>query len=102
MGEAWWPACRRRAPTSHAVSPDGPEVTLWLLSNHNVSLTESDRRTRPGLVVHHGLEPREITLVDGIPATTVLRTLQDLGHPDRLVREALARGLCRPEDLRAA
>jgi very-short-patch-repair endonuclease len=48
---------------------------------------------------HHGLEPGEIAAVDGIPATTALRTLQDLGHPDRLVREALARGLCRPEDL---
>jgi hypothetical protein len=29
--------------------------------------------------------------VNGIPATTALRTLRDLGRPDRLVREALAR-----------
>jgi len=65
----------------------------------HVSLTRGDRRSRPGLQIHHGLEPQEITLVGGIPTTTTLRTLQDLGHPDRLVREALARNLVRPEDL---
>jgi very-short-patch-repair endonuclease len=65
----------------------------------HVSLTRGDRRSRPGLQIHHGLEPHEISLVGGIPTTTTLRTLQDLGHPDRLVREALARNLVRPEDL---
>jgi very-short-patch-repair endonuclease len=65
----------------------------------HVSLTQGDRRSRSDLVVHRGLEPGDITHVHGIPVTTPLRTLADLGWPDRLVREALARGLCRPEDL---
>jgi very-short-patch-repair endonuclease len=66
-----------------------------------VSLTRGHRRSRPGLIIHRGLEPGDITFVHGIPVTTPLRTLQDLGWPDRLVREALARGLCRPEQLPA-
>ena len=65
----------------------------------HVSLTRGDRRSRPGLVIHHGLEPEDVTQIDGIPVTTTLRTLEDLNWPDRLVREALARGLIRPEQL---
>ena len=65
----------------------------------HVSLTRRDRRNRPGLIIHRGLEPADVTRVHGIPVTTPLRTLQDMGWPDRLVREALARNLVRPEDL---
>jgi very-short-patch-repair endonuclease len=65
----------------------------------HVSLTRGDRRNRPGLIIHRGLEPADVTYVHGIPVTTPLKTLADMGWPDRLVREALARGLCRPEDL---
>ena len=65
----------------------------------HVSLTQGDRRSRPRLVVHHGLEPADVTHIAGVPVTTPLRTLEDLGWPDRLVREALAHGLCRPEDV---
>jgi very-short-patch-repair endonuclease len=65
----------------------------------HVSLTRGDRRNRSDLVIHRGLEPGEISHVNGIPATTALRTLRDLSWPDRLVREALARNLVRPEQL---
>jgi len=65
----------------------------------HVSLTRGDRRSRKGLVVHHGLEPEDVTHLAGIPVTTPIRTLEDLGWPDRLVREALARNLIRPEQL---
>ena len=65
----------------------------------HVSLTRGDRRSRPGLVVHHGLEPEDVTHIAGIPVTTTLRTLEDLNWPERIVREALARGLVRPEDV---
>ena len=68
----------------------------------HVSLTRGDRRSRPGLVVHHGLDPADVTYHHGIPVTTPLRTLADMGWPDRLVREALARGLLRPEELPTA
>ncbi len=40
-----------------------------------------------------------MTFVAGIPVTTPLRTLADLGFPQRATREALARGLVRPEQL---
>ena len=65
----------------------------------HVSLTRGDRRSRPNLIVHHGLEPADVTHVNGIPVTTPLRTLEDLGWPDRLVREALARNVVRPAQL---
>ena len=65
----------------------------------HVSLTRGDRRGRPGLQIHRGLEPEDVTHIAGIPVTTPLRTLEDLGWPERIVREALARSLVRPEDL---
>jgi very-short-patch-repair endonuclease len=65
----------------------------------HVSLICGDRRSREGLVVHHGLEPADVTHIAGIPVTTPLRTLADLGWPDRIVREALARDFVRPEQL---
>jgi len=65
----------------------------------HVSLTEGQRRNRPGLIVHRGLEPEDVAHVHGIPTTTIVRTLEDLNWPDRLVREALARQLIHPEQL---
>ena len=65
----------------------------------HVSLTQGQRRNRNGLIVHRGLEPEDVTHIAGIPVTTTLRTLEDLNWPDRIVREALARGLVRPEDV---
>jgi very-short-patch-repair endonuclease len=65
----------------------------------HVSLTEGQRRSRPGLKVHRGLEPGDVAHIAGIPVTTTLRTLEDLNWPQRLVREALARSLILPEQL---
>ena len=65
----------------------------------HVSLTRGDRRSRMGLTVHRGLEPEDVMHISGIPVTTHVRTLEDLNWPDRLVREALARNLVRPEQL---
>ena len=65
----------------------------------HVSLTRGHRRSRKGLIIHRGLEPADVTHVAGIPVTTPLRTLEDMNWPARLVREALARNLVRPEQL---
>ena len=65
----------------------------------HVSLTRGQRRSRDDLIVHRGLESEDVTHFAGIPVTTTLRTLEDLNWPDRLVREALARSLIRPEDV---
>jgi very-short-patch-repair endonuclease len=80
------------ATALHKLTPTLPAVL-------HVSLTRGDRRSREGLVIHRGLEPADVTRVAGIPVTTPLKTLADMGWPDRLVREALARSLVRPEDL---
>ncbi len=80
------------ATALHRLIPTLPAVL-------HVSLTRGDRRNRTNLVVHHGLEPGDVTHIAGIPVTTPLRTLEDLGWPDKIVREALARGLVRPEQL---
>ena len=89
--------CWRRAPHAagellhgdgaHRLIPTLPAVL-------HVSLTRGDRRSRPGL--HRpptDSNPTTSRTSRGIPVTTPLRTLEDLGWPDRLVREALARGL---------
>lgn len=56
--------------------------------------TRTARRYRvPGVVAHHvgPLDPIDLTVIDGIPCTTVPRTLVDLGAvvPDDLVQRAL-------------
>lgn len=87
------------AAASHSTAAWLRKLIPTLPAVLHVSLTRGDRRGRPDLVIHHGLEPDDVTSVGGIPVTTPLRTLADLGHPDRVVREALARGLVRPEQL---
>ena len=52
----------------------------------------ASRSTRPG-------RPRRRRESTASPATTPLRTLEDLGFPDPLTREALAQRLIRPEQL---
>jgi very-short-patch-repair endonuclease len=74
-------------------------LTASLPALLHVSITRGDRRNRKDVVVHRGLEPADITHIAGIPVTTPLRTLEDLNWPHRLVREALARNLIRPEQL---
>jgi very-short-patch-repair endonuclease len=78
------------ATAAHELIPTLPAVV-------HVSITQGDRRNRKDLIVHRGLEPEDVTDIGGIPVTTPLRTLEDLNWPDRLVREALARNLIRPE-----
>jgi predicted transcriptional regulator of viral defense system len=59
------------------------------------------RRHRPGIEIHHmRLCPDEITDVDGVPVTTVTRTLIDLAAV--LPRPQLDRALERAEALRAS
>ena len=61
--------------------------------------TPSRRRHRPGIEVHRaGLQPDEVTVVDGIPVTTVARTLLDLAA--LLPRSQLERAIERAEALR--
>ncbi len=88
------------AAASHTTAAWLRKLISTLPAVLHVTLARGDRRSRPGLVIHHGgLEPADLTHIAGMPVTSPLRTLADLGWPDRLVREALARDLVRPEQL---
>ncbi len=58
-----------------------------------VSIRSSRRHRVPGVVAHHvgPFDPVDLTMIDGIPCTTVPRTLADLGAvvSDDLVQRAL-------------
>jgi len=57
-----------------------------------VEVTVAGRRRRPGICMHRArLEPDEITVCDGIPCTTVARTLLDLAAvlPPHAVESAM-------------
>jgi predicted transcriptional regulator of viral defense system len=63
--------------------------------------TPHRRRHRPGIEVHRvRLQPDEMTVIDGIPVTTVARTLLDLAAV--LPRPQLERAIERAEALRLA
>lgn len=95
-------ACRAAGPTavvSHrsaarlrglrGVPPSSPEITV----------VGSRLPLRSGLILHrtNALEPVDVTTVDGVPATTVARTLLDLGAvlPFELVQQAAQDALIR-------
>jgi very-short-patch-repair endonuclease len=94
-------ACGRGAAISHRSA-----AMLWQLLPESairgpveVSSERGDHTRRPGIRMHRvrTLPPDEVTMLDGIPVTTVLRTLCDLaGAVDRRELErALAEALTR-------
>ena len=76
----------------------------------HLTVPRSASRRRHGLRLHTSqISHEEITNVEGLPATTVARTIVDVvreGLADELVeqavQEAVARGLVQPDDLRLA
>ena len=96
----------------HAVISHDSALALYGLSDllpHriHVTLPRSASRRRPGLQLHtKHLEPEDVTRYEGLPVTTVLRTLVDAtaaGLADEQVRQAiqesLRRGLVARESL---
>ena len=77
------------------------------LAPMDVTVRSQDRRRRPGVRLHRceGLEPDEVTTIEGIPVTTPARTLLDLASTvsSRELEQALARaersGLVKREKL---
>jgi hypothetical protein len=80
------------------------DVPRW---RPEVTVAGRTRRTVTRVTVHRTdrLEPQDLTVVNGIPVTTVPRTLLDLGgvteHPvvRQATQDAVIRGLVAPEDL---
>ena len=86
----------------------------WQISRHHTSLIEvvvpRQRREQEGikLLMSRRLDARDVTVLDGIPVTTVARTLVDLADVltphqlARVIREAEFRGLFDAADTAAA
>jgi very-short-patch-repair endonuclease len=98
----------------HAVLTHHSAAALWEIGSERpgcieVSVLTRTQRRRDGIVVHRrALKPHEVTARDGIPLTAPIRTLVDIAcrfnsrQLERAIREADTRGLCDPEELRAA
>jgi very-short-patch-repair endonuclease len=87
------------AAASHSTAAYLDNLIATLPAVIHVTILGAARRSRAGLVIHQTRRPFEPSMRHGLLTTTTLRTLEDLGYPDKLVREALARDLVRPEDL---
>jgi very-short-patch-repair endonuclease len=92
----------RSAAALWGIRPDGRSVA-------DVTVATGVRRRRPTVVVHcRDLTPSERTIREGLPVTTVARTLLDLatyaggGQLERSINEADKLDLIDPEELRAA
>lgn len=95
-------ACGESGVVSHRSA-----AVLWLLSARpgsgrvEISTSRGDHARRPGIHVHRTrtLLADEVTKLDGIPITTVARTLYDLAgvaprhHVERALVKAVSRGL---------
>jgi Protein of unknown function (DUF559) len=82
----------RSAAALHGLRPDNRATT-------DVTLPSSSVKSRPGIQVHRSstLTAADITTVDGIPCTTVARTLVDLG--DDVDRQAVEHAVGQAEVL---
>jgi predicted transcriptional regulator of viral defense system len=83
----------RSAAGLHGIRPDNRAKT-------DISLPSPSARPRPGIDVHRSttLQPADVTNVDGIPCTTVARTLLDLA--DVVDRRGVERAVDQAEVLR--
>jgi Protein of unknown function (DUF559)/Transcriptional regulator, AbiEi antitoxin len=83
----------RSAAALHGIRPDNrPRI--------DVTLPSASARSRPGIDVHRSttLEAADVTTIDGIPCTTLARTLLDLAEV--VPRRALERAIDQAEVLR--
>ena len=88
-----------KALASHWTAAYLYELISTLPAVVDVTMPGRPRRSRPTLTIHRTTTPMETRRRQGIPVTTPLRTLSDLGFPQDLVGDALAKRLIRPEDL---
>jgi very-short-patch-repair endonuclease len=88
-----------RASASHETAAYLDHLIPTLPAVIHVTVNGGAQRNRPGVIVHRTSREFEKRRVAGLRVTPTLRTLEDLRWDDKLVREALARSLIRPEHL---
>lgn len=81
---------------SHRSATDRWDLVATARAEIDITVkTRGGRGRRPGIDLHcvRRLDPEDVTVLDGIPITTVARTLVDLGDvaPARIVERALER-----------
>src|SRR5205085_9315547 len=93
-------ACGPDAVLSHRDAAALLDLRRSSRSRIDVTIPRGSRRTRPGIEIHRPREvhPDDVTVVDGIPCTTIARTLVDLAEV--VTRSHLERGIERAEKLR--
>jgi predicted transcriptional regulator of viral defense system len=93
-------ACGPRAVLSHRSAAALHGIRRDNRAKADVTLSGGSARSRPRIEVHRTstLEAADITVVDGIPCTTVARTLVDLG--DVVSRQAVERAVSQAEAMR--
>jgi hypothetical protein len=100
-------ACGVGASVSHGTAADQLAIARSATAAIHVSVPSRAGRSAPGLVVHRSrtLESDDIAPVDGVPTTTVARTLLDLadalprGRLDRAIEASERLGLLDARDL---
>jgi very-short-patch-repair endonuclease len=93
-------ACGHKAVLSHRSGGALQGIRNDHRAKIDVTVPSPSARSRPTIDVHTSLtlEPADITIVDGIPCTTVARTLVDLG--DVVSHDAVKQAVDRAEVLR--
>ena len=75
-------ACGRGAALSHASAADLADVRASHSAYIDVTVPGRSRRRLPGIRIHRSttLRPEDVTMIDGIPVTTIARTVLDLAE----------------------
>ena len=103
-----WMAAVLRAGAGAALSPQAAGAHRGLRAWRGLPTVTTPRRRRPSAVIRFHtavLPPDEVTVLDGIPTTTVPRTIFDLASIldrrglEQVIREAEVRGLSDPLSL---
>jgi very-short-patch-repair endonuclease len=87
------------AIASHRTAAYLYELIRTLPAVVDLTIAGRPRRHRRGLRIHETSRPVDVRRRHGIPVTAPLRTLADLGFPQELVSEALAKRLITPDEL---
>jgi predicted transcriptional regulator of viral defense system len=103
-----WLEAGTRAVVSHDSALELYGLSDLLPSETHITLPRTSSRRRPGIQMHTtDLHANEIAVRDGLPVTTVARTIADVARSggaaelvEQAVHEALGRGLVGEEELR--